>query len=109
MNDLHETVALVQPDSVKTMITFSFVGLETITGIVLAVLLFFLDVEKTVTIKQHEIRLFKGMEETQEEHNAYLASMEKLSDKDKKKWENERILGEKMRQEIQKEMMEESV
>ena len=50
------TVAASQPDSVISMITFAFVGLETITGIVLAVILFFLDVEKNIEKKQEEIK-----------------------------------------------------
>lgn len=47
---------IVQPDSVKNAITFAFVGLETITGLVMAALLVFLTVEKTVGRKQKEIR-----------------------------------------------------
>ncbi len=46
------TVAAEQPDAVKSVITFAFVGLETITGILLAVLLKFLNVEKNVEKKQ---------------------------------------------------------
>ena len=52
-----ETIAAVQPTAVQGAITFAFVGLETITGIVLAVLLIFLDVEKTIEQKQLEIRM----------------------------------------------------
>lgn len=51
-----ETVAYAQPESVKNLITFAFVGLEAITGIVLAGLLIFLTVEKTVGRKQQMIR-----------------------------------------------------
>ncbi len=47
-----ETIAATQPEAVTEVITFSFVGLETITGIVLAVLLIFLSVESTVSKKQ---------------------------------------------------------
>lgn len=49
------TVAAAQSESVKQAITFSFVGLEVITGIVLAVLLIFLNVEKDIGKKQAEI------------------------------------------------------
>lgn len=49
------TVAATQSDAVKNVITFSFVGLEVITGIVLAVLLIFLNVEKDIGRKQTEI------------------------------------------------------
>ncbi len=47
-----ETIAAVQPEAVTHVITFSFVGLEAITGIVLAGLLIFLSVEATVSKKQ---------------------------------------------------------
>jgi GPH family glycoside/pentoside/hexuronide:cation symporter len=49
------TVAALQNEAVKNAITFSFVGLEVITGIVLAVLLIFLNVEKDIGRKQAEI------------------------------------------------------
>ena len=41
------------------MITFGFVGLETITGVVLAVLLLFLSVEKNIDREQAEIKARK--------------------------------------------------
>ena len=44
------------------MITFGFVGLETITGLVLAGLLIFLNVEKTIGKKQQQIREFHKAE-----------------------------------------------
>lgn len=51
-----ETIAFTQPDVVNNLITFSFVGLEAITGIILAGLLIFLSVEKTIIRKQAIIR-----------------------------------------------------
>lgn len=45
-----------QSESVKNMITFGFVGLETITGLVLAGLLIFLSVEKDIDKKQAQIK-----------------------------------------------------
>lgn len=51
-----ETVAFAQTQAVKDMITFAFVGLEAVTGIILAGLLVFLSVEKTVARKQAVIR-----------------------------------------------------
>lgn len=45
-----------QSQTVKNVITFAFVGLETITGIILIVLLIFLNVEKDITKKQMEIK-----------------------------------------------------
>ena len=50
------TVAAEQTAAVKDAITFGFVGLETITGIILAVLLIFLNVEKHIDREQAEIR-----------------------------------------------------
>ena len=52
------TVAAAQSQGVKDMITFGFVGLETITGVILAVLLLFLNVEKTIARKQENIKEF---------------------------------------------------
>lgn len=56
------TVAAQQSQAVKSMITFSFVGLETITGIILAILLIFLTVEKTLSRKQAKIREYQKAE-----------------------------------------------
>lgn len=56
------TVAAEQSQAVKNMITFSFVGLETITGIILAILLIFLTVEKTLLRKQAKIREYQKAE-----------------------------------------------
>lgn len=56
------TVAAEQSQAVKNMITFSFVGLETITGIILAILLIFLTVEKTLSRKQAKIREYQKAE-----------------------------------------------
>lgn len=57
-----ETIAAVQPQSVSDVITFSFVGLEVITGIVLAVLLSFLNVERTIDRKQAMILEYRRQE-----------------------------------------------
>lgn len=56
------TVAAQQSQAVKNMISFSFVGLETITGVILAVLLIFLTVEKTLSRKQAKIREYQKAE-----------------------------------------------
>ena len=50
------TIAAAQSEAVKNVITFSFVGFEVITGIALAVLLIFLNVEKDIGKKQAEIK-----------------------------------------------------
>lgn len=51
-----------QSDLCKNLITFSFVGFETISGCILALLLSFLSVEKTIGKKQLEIRQFQKEE-----------------------------------------------
>ena len=50
------TVAAAQTAAVKGVITFGFVGLEVFTGVILAVLLVFLNVEKGIEKKQAEIK-----------------------------------------------------
>lgn len=61
-----ETVAFTQNLSTQQFITFSFVGLEVFTGIVLVVLLFFLNVEKGIEDKQTEILRRKGLDRQEE-------------------------------------------
>ncbi len=56
MDALGNTVAAVQPAGVNGVITFSFVGLEVFTGIALAVILLFLNVEKNLEKEQAEIK-----------------------------------------------------
>ena len=51
-----QTVAAVQSEAVQGIITFGFVGLEVFTGVILAVLLIFLSVEKDIGKKQAEIK-----------------------------------------------------
>ena len=50
------TVAAEQTATAKSAITFGFVGLEAITGVILAVLLIFLNVEKNIDKEQAEIK-----------------------------------------------------
>ena len=50
------TVAAIQNEAVKNVITFGYVGLEVITAVILVVLLSFLNVEKDIDKKQEEIR-----------------------------------------------------
>ena len=57
------TVAAEQTAAVKGAITFGFVGLEAITGIILALLLIFLNVEKTIGKEQAEIKARREAEE----------------------------------------------
>ena len=57
------TVAVEQTAAAKSAITFGFVGLEVITGVILAMLLLFLDVEKNIDKEQAEIRTRKNKTE----------------------------------------------
>ena len=59
-----ETVAAVQNVATKNAITFSFVGLETITAVILIVILAFINVEKHINKEQAEI---KAREENENE------------------------------------------
>ncbi len=61
-----KTTAAVQPELVNNVITFAFVGLETITGILMAILLAFLNVEKTIDRKQEKIREYQKLQAEQE-------------------------------------------
>ena len=57
------TVVAAQTAAVKGAITFGFVGLEVFTGVILAVLLVFLNVEKGIEKKQAEIKSRREAEE----------------------------------------------
>ena len=50
------TVAMQQPTGVNGMITIAFVGLEVFTGIILSVILWFINVEKNIAREQEEIK-----------------------------------------------------
>ena len=56
LNEAGQTIAATQSEAVKSVITFSFVGLEVFTGAALAILLAFFNVEKTLGKKQQIIR-----------------------------------------------------
>ena len=90
------TVAATQPEAVLDTITFSFVGLEVFTGVVLAVLLIFFSVEKTIGRKQAIIKARQGVESTEE--------LAPLSPKAAAAWEKEREAGEQYYQKIQNEL-----
>ncbi len=51
------TTAAEQTQAVRNTFTFCFVGLETITGIILVIILLFLGVEKNIKKEQDEIRM----------------------------------------------------
>ena len=50
------TVAVIQNEAVKNVITFGYVGFEVITAVILVILLIFLNVEKDIDKKQEEIK-----------------------------------------------------
>ena len=93
VDELGQTIAATQPQAVLDTITFSFVGLETITGIILAVLLIFFSVEKTVSRKQAIIKARQGAEVTEE--------LAPLTEKENAAWEKEKAEGEAYYQMIQ--------
>ena len=55
------TVALQQSANVNWVISFAFVGLEVFTGIILAVILKFINVEKNIAREQEEIKARKAL------------------------------------------------
>ena len=57
------TVAFEQPEAVGRMITLAFVGVEVFTGILLALILKFVNVEKTIAKEQAEIKERHGQTE----------------------------------------------
>lgn len=57
------TVAFEQPEAVGRMITLAFVGVEVFTGILLALILKFINVEKTIAKEQAEIKERHGQTE----------------------------------------------
>ena len=89
-------ILTTQPDAAKSFITFAFVGLEVFTGVILAVLLIFFSVEKTVGRKQAIIKARHGEESTEE-----LAA---LTEKESVLWEKEKADGENYYKMIQREL-----
>ena len=85
-----------QPDAAKSFITFAFVGLEVFTGIILAALLIFFSVEKTIGRKQAIIKARQGVESD--------AELSPLSEKEAAAWEVEKAEGERYYNAIKKEL-----
>ena len=83
------TKAFEQTDLVKNVITFSFVGLETITGFVLAVLLMFLNVEKNITRKQENIKKFNKQKALAKGEEYIDPKVKAKEDEEKYRLENE--------------------
>ncbi len=59
MDALGNTVAAAQPEPVYSVIIFAFLGLEVFTGLILVVVLKFLNVEKNLPAEQAEIKARK--------------------------------------------------
>ena len=89
-------ILTTQPDAAKSFITFAFVGLEVFTGVILAVLLIFFSVEKTVGRKQAIIKARHGEESTEE--------LTALTEKESVLWEKEKADGESYYKMIQREL-----
>ena len=89
-------ILTTQPEAAKNFITFAFVGLEVFTGIILAVLLIFFSVEKTIGRKQAIIKARQGGEVSEEN--------EPLNEKEALAWKKEMADGESYYQMIQSEL-----
>ena len=83
-------------DYFKSDLRIAFVGLETITGVILAILLIFISVEKTVGRKQAIIKARQGAEATEEPTP--------LTEKEEAAWKKEQARGEKFYEKIQKKL-----
>ena len=59
MDELGNTIAYAQPANVSWVITFAFVGFEVFTGLALAIILKFINVEKNIESEQAEIQARK--------------------------------------------------
>ena len=68
---LNSSIAFVQQASVNNFFSFSFVGLEIITGLVCAFILFFVNIEKTID-KKHEVLVNREKEEYKKENKEWL-------------------------------------
>lgn len=104
------TIGIVQNAATNNIITFLFVGLEVFTGILLAVLLAFFNVEKTIGKKQQIIRErqkaaceAKGEEWIAPEIKA-VEEEKKFIIENEKAWEIEKQKGEEFYQKIQAEL-----
>ncbi len=96
------TVAAEQTQAVKNMITFSFVGLETITGVILAVLLIFLNVENTLSRKQAKIREYQRAEAAARGEEWISPEIRAAEDEEKYLLENEKAFEVSLREKCRK-------
>ena len=97
-----ETIAAEQPELVKNVITFSFVGLESITGLILAGLLVFLTVEKTINRKQ-TIILERRKAAAEERGETWVApEIQAARDEEKYMEETEKVFAEELKEKCAK-------
>ena len=96
------TVVIEQPEAVKNVITFAFVGLETISGLLLAGLLMFLSVEKTIGRKQVMIRERHKAEAEARGEEWVAPDVKAALDEEKFVLESERIFAEELKSECEK-------
>ena len=97
-----ETIAAEQPELVKNVITFSFVGLESITGLILAGLLVFLTVEKTINRKQ-TIILERRKVAAEERGETWVApEIQAARDEEKYMEETEKVFAEELKEKCAK-------
>ena len=97
-----ETIAAEQPELVKNVITFSFVGLESITGLILAGLLVFLTVEKTINRKQ-AIILERRKAAAEERGETWVApEIQAARDEEKYMEETEKVFAEELKEKCAK-------
>ena len=102
IDDAGKTIGAMQPDAVKNAITFCFVGLETITGAVLAILLAFFSVEKTITKKQKAIRDRQKAECEKNGQEWIAPEIKAAQDEEKFILENEKVFAENLKVKCEK-------
>ena len=95
-------IAFIQESGVNNFITFAFVGLEVITGILCAFILFFVNVEKTIDLK-HLVLIDREKEEYKKQGKEWLPSDERNAlEINKQEEEAEEIYKEELKQKCEK-------
>ena len=78
LTDPTSSIAFIQPDATNSFITFGFVGLEVITGLLCAAILFFVNVEATIDRKQL-VLVEREKEAYRKEGKEWLPSEERMA------------------------------
>ena len=76
LKDSTSAIAFIQNENVNGFITFAFVGLEVITGILCALILFFVNIEKTID-KKHIVLVEREKEAYAKEGKVWLPADER--------------------------------